>query len=164
MVAHHAAGLNVAVTKAAGSDNVHATGTGAVAAAQDALQIVALLVVWVAFARAPATRERFVRYTAATATAYVAFGKVLSPQYLIWLVPLVPLVAGRRGLVASVLLGVALVLTQLWFPFRYYNLRDLHDAFAAWLVLARDVWLLVLLAVLLVPLSRASPPTEPIAP
>jgi Glycosyltransferase family 87 len=164
LVAHHAAGLAVAVTKSAGSENVSADGTHAIASLQDVLQLVALLVLWVAFARGPATRERLVRYVAATATAYVAFGKVLSPQYLIWLVPLVPLMYGRRGTIASGVLALALVATQVWFPFRYYDLRDLHDAFAAWLVLARDVWLLVLLAVLLVPLSRAGPPSVPTAP
>ena len=56
------------------------------------------------------------RWSAAAVVAFVALGKVLSPQFLIWLAPLVPLVAGRRGLRASVLLVVALVLTQLWFP------------------------------------------------
>ena len=47
--------------------------------------------------------------------AFVAFGKVLSPQYLIWLVPLVPLVRGRRGLVASGLLALALIVDAVLF-------------------------------------------------
>ena len=51
--------------------------------------------------------------------AFVALGKVLSPQFLIWLVPLVPLVRGRRGLAAAAMLGAAMLLTQAWFPDRY---------------------------------------------
>ncbi len=83
-------------------------------------------------------------------TAFVAFDKVLSPQFLIWLLPLVPLVRGRRGLVASALLGLALVLTQLWFPIRYWDLALHFAAFPSWLVVARDLTLLGLLVVLLV--------------
>jgi hypothetical protein len=78
-------------------------------------------------------------------------GKVLSPQFLIWLIPLVPLVRGRRGLVASALLAVALVLTQLWFPYRYWDLALHFDAAASWLLLARDLVLLALLVVLVEP-------------
>jgi hypothetical protein len=80
---------------------------------------------------------------AAAVTGFVAFGKVLSPQYLVWLVPLVP-IAG--GLLDSVILACALVVTQLWFlgvltPF------DLGPQ--VWLVVARDGALLLLLASLL---------------
>ena len=49
--------------------------------------------------------ERLIRYSAAAVVAFVAFDKVLSPQFIIWLIPLVPLVGGRRGLVASALLA-----------------------------------------------------------
>ena len=78
--------------------------------------------------------------------AFVALGKVLSPQFLIWLVPLVPLVRGRRGLAASALLAAALVLTQLWFPYRYWDFAlDASTRRSPWLVLARDLVLLVAL-------------------
>ena len=86
---------------------------------------------------------------AATPAAFVAFGKVLSPQFLIWLLPLVPLVRGRRGLVASAVLAVALALTQLWFPYRYWRLALQQDAIGTWLVFARDLVLIVLVVVLL---------------
>ena len=92
---------------------------------------------------------------AAAVCAFVALGKVLSPQFLIWLVPLVPLVRGRRGVTASTLLGAALVLTQLWFPFRYWELAREFDPLASFLVLARDLVLLALLALLALPLRHA---------
>ena len=74
---------------------------------------------------------------------------MLSPQFLIWLVPAVPLVAGLRGLRASTLLVGALVLTQLWFPLRYWDLVRELDLLPSVLVLARDLVLVALLVVLL---------------
>ena len=59
------------------------------------------------------------RDLAAVVAAQLALGRVLSPQFLLWLVPLVPLVAGRRGRLASGLLALALVATHLWFPDLY---------------------------------------------
>jgi hypothetical protein len=67
------------------------------------------------------------------------------------LLPLVPLVRGRRGLAASAILAVALVLTQLWFPYRYWRLALQQDAIASWLVLARDLMLVLLVVVLAMP-------------
>jgi hypothetical protein len=118
---------------------------------QTVLQLAAVLGVWVWFARGPADRERLVRACAAAVCAFVAFGKVLSPQFLIWLLPLVPLVRGRRGLVASGVLALALLLTQLWFPYRYWDLALRQDATASWLVFVRDLVLIALVAVLAIP-------------
>jgi hypothetical protein len=87
--------------------------------------------------------------------AFIALGKVLSPQFLIWLIPLVPLVRGRRGLAAGAVLAAAMVLTQLWFPFHYWALALRLNARASYLVLARDLVLLVLVAVLATPRARA---------
>ncbi|HEX7524784.1 MAG TPA: glycosyltransferase 87 family protein, partial [Gaiellaceae bacterium] len=92
-----------------GSQNL--AGHGGVAALFTCVQIGGLLALWIAFARGPATRDRFLRYAAASVCAFIAFGKVLSPQFLLWLVPLVPLVRGRRGITATALLAAALVLT-----------------------------------------------------
>ena len=117
------------------------------------LQAAALLILWAAFARGPATGDRFVRYTAACVCAFVAFGKVLSPQFLIWLIPLVPLVRGRRGLGATFVLTTALVLTQVWFPQRYFDY--VLERRLAGVVLLRDLMLVVLLAVLALPSTLA---------
>ena len=107
-----------------------------------------LVWLWLRFGRGAMEPARLVRYAAACVVAFVAFGKVLSPQYLLWLVPLVPLVRGRRGLVASAVLAVALVLTQAWFPRQYWDYATDLDRGVAALVVARDLLLLVLLAVL----------------
>jgi uncharacterized membrane protein len=138
------------VTTTHGSQNV--SGHGAVAATFALLQIAALVGLWIAFARGPATRERFLRYAAACACAFIAFGKVLSPQFLIWLIPLVPLVYGRRGVAAGALLTAALVLTQVWFPQRYWDYAGpLH---LAWVVLLRDLVLVALLVVVAWPSAK----------
>ena len=127
-----------------GSQNVdgHSTVGGVFAV----LQALTLFGLWIAFARGPATADRLIRYGAASVVAFVALGKVLSPQYLLWLIPLIPLVRGRRGLLATGLLTVALVLTQVWFPQHYFAYAlQFHRA---WLVFARDLVLVAVLAVL----------------
>ena len=136
-----------------GSQNI--VGQHALASAFGVLQLLVLTALWVAFARGPATGDRLLRYAAACTCAFIVFGKVLSPQYLIWLVPLVPLVRGRRGLAATALLTVALILTQVWFPQRYFDYA--LEFRNAGLVLVRDLVLVALLAVLAWPprLARA---------
>ena len=131
---HQVAGIGLTMRSGHGSQNLAGGGPNALAALQTVLQLGAIVWVWIWFARGPADRERLVRGPAAVVCAFIAFGKVLSPQFLIWLVPLVPLVRGRRGLAAGVLLVVALVLTQLWFPFRYWDLVLHFRAFPSWLV------------------------------
>ena len=118
----------------------------ALATVQTVLQAGALVAVWLLFARGPATPPRLVAACAASVVVFVAFGKVLSPQFLIWLVPVVALLAGRAGLAVGALLGAALVTTHLWFPTRYWDLVDLEPV--GWLALVRNV-LLVALAVVL---------------
>jgi uncharacterized membrane protein len=127
-----------------GSQNV--VGHGGLAAFLTLLQVASLVALWVAFARGPVTGERLLRYSAGSVCAFIAFGKVLSPQFLLWLIPLVPLVRGRRGLAATGLLTAALLLTQAWFPHRYWDYVNAFDG--APVVLARNVALVALLLVL----------------
>jgi hypothetical protein len=151
LVAHQVAGLGITMRSSHGSQNLAGGGPDALAVIQTVVQALALIGTWVWFARGPAGRERLVRASAAAVCAFVAFGKVLSPQFLIWLIPIVPLVRGGRGLVAGALLAVALVLTQLWFPFRYWDLALHFDELSSWLVLLRDLVLVALFAALLIP-------------
>jgi uncharacterized membrane protein len=150
LAAHNVGGLVLTMDSSRGSQNLGGSLPDAVGAAASALLVVVLLALWVAAARGPATGERLVRYSAASLVAFVALGKVLSPQFLIWLLPLVPLVRGRRGLAASALLGLSLLLTQVWFPIRYFDLVA-FEAFPSWVLLARDLVLVALLVVLSAP-------------
>jgi len=157
LLAHQFGVWTVQLNLSHGSQNQGGSLAAALAAIQSVVQALVVVALWVAFARGPATKERLVRYSAACVAAFIAFGKVLSPQFLIWLIPLVPLVRGRRGLAASAVLAVALVLTQLWFPYRYWRLALQQDALASWLVFARDLVLILLVVVLAVPSRRPGP-------
>ena len=152
--AHHLVGLDVEMRSGHGSQNLYATGTAVTAVLLSLVQIAVLVWIWL---RRPATSEELVRWSAAALVAFVALGKVLSPQFLIWLVPVVPLVGGLRGLRASVLLAVALLLTQLWFPSRYWDLARELDPLPSTLVLLRDLVLVAVLVVLVRDTKRESP-------
>lgn len=154
LAAHQLFGLELTMESSHGSQNLAGEGADVLAAASTLVQAAALITIWVWYARGSANRERLLAASAAAVCAFVAFGKVLSPQFLIWLIALVPLIGGRRGLAASGLLAAALVLTQLWFPFRYWELALEFDPAASFFVLVRD---LVLAALTLTLLARVRP-------
>ena len=147
LAAHDLFGVGVEVGSSHGSQNLVGTSADVLAVALSVAQIGALAWLWLRFARSRETPSpaTLVVYAAAALTAFVALGKVLSPQFLIWLVPVVVL---ARRWSANAMLAAALVLTQVWFPFRYWDLVRELDPRVSWLVLARDLVLLALLATL----------------
>jgi hypothetical protein len=163
LVAHHVFGFGLAGETSHGSQNVAGTAAVVLAVATSILQVATLFWIWLSFARGSGSREALVRSTAAALCAFIALGKVLSPQFLIWLIPVVPLARGRRGLWASALLAVALVLTQLWFPFRYFRLALHFESGLSWVLLARDL-ALVAMTMLLTFTSRRRAAIRPESP
>jgi uncharacterized membrane protein len=122
---------------------LHGSLPDAVATMATLVQFAAVVTVWILYRRGPATGQRLVVAAAAAVVGFAAFGKVLSPQFLIWLVPLVPL---GEGVVAPGLLLGALGLTQAFFPSRYRGVLDIGAE--TWLVLGRNLVLVALFAVL----------------
>lgn len=76
----------------------------------------------------------------------LVFGKVLSPQYLIWLVPFIPLIFGPSRYTILVIMAATGILTYLIFPVFYMALMSTQIDLIAILFL-RNI-LLILLAVM----------------
>jgi uncharacterized membrane protein len=152
LAAHRLGWYEASVFHGSGSQNLGGSLPESVAAVQVIAQVAAVAGAWALFAVGGRTRAAFLAASAASVVGFVAFAKVLSPQFLIWLIPLVPLVLGRLGVLASTLLAAALVTTQLFFPYRYWSVVALESP--AWLVLVRDALLVALFAVLLVAIRR----------
>jgi glycosyl transferase family 87 len=148
VAAHHLAGTQLHTATSYGSQNPVGGGAHALGIATAVVEVTAVAAVWLLFVRGPATGERLVLHSAAAVAALLAFAKVFSPQFLIWLVPLVPLVRGRRGFGAGMLLAAALVLTQTWFPRHYWPLARGFAPRESWLLLARDLVVVALAGVL----------------
>ncbi len=91
------------------------------------LSLVTGFAMWRGHRRAPLGAAAFPRYAAALILAFVLGSKVLSPQYVIWLLPLVPLCAGGLAGVAVCLLFLAACWTTTQvFPAHYADLLDLR--------------------------------------
>jgi Glycosyltransferase family 87 len=127
VTAHWMAGLPLLLHNDHGSTNIVGLLPSLVGYASAVCEIVLIVRIWFLFARGPATQQRLILAMAAAVTTFVAFGKVFSPQYLVWLIPLLPLVAGRRGLTVCCVFAGSLLVTRAWFPARYgdyvYGLR-----------------------------------------
>jgi hypothetical protein len=89
-------------------------------------------------------RRRLVLAALAAVTAFAVLGKVLSPQFLIWVLPLGALAfAWRMHALAAAVLSAA-VLTQVEFPAHYFDVVA-REPLAVALVAVRDAALLAVL-------------------
>ncbi|HEU4388018.1 MAG TPA: glycosyltransferase 87 family protein, partial [Blastocatellia bacterium] len=86
--------------------------------------------------------------------AFIATNKVLSPQYVIWLLPFAALLRAPH----TVVLGIICILTIVIFPFDYVNLMKIQTA-AVVLLNVRNLLVIVLAAWLLI--SRPAREREP---
>jgi uncharacterized membrane protein len=114
------------------------------------MQALAVIAVAWLYLRGRDDPRRLALAFAAAIAGFLAFTRFFSPQYLVWVVPFVPLLEPA----AWVLTATALVLAQVWF-FHY------RDVFAlggyVWLALVRDLLAVALFAFVLLRLRRPPP-------
>ncbi|HEY1367611.1 MAG TPA: glycosyltransferase 87 family protein [Gaiellaceae bacterium] len=134
-------------------------GAADVVATLSSLLALALVVrVAVLYWRGPDTDARLVTAWAGAVAAWTVFGKVLSPQYMTWLAPLVPLAAGRRGIHATCLLLAAFAFTQMEYFFGDNGLRGQN--WTVWLLLARNALLVAAFVLVYLELREEARPAQ----
>jgi hypothetical protein len=116
------------------------------------LGVVAMLALLAA--RRPDPRSLVLASLAAVA-AFPVLGKVLSPQFMIWVVPLGALALAWRMHALAAIVATAAVLTQLEFPARYFDLVA-REPLPLALVALRNAALLAVVAVATGALSGAA--------
>jgi hypothetical protein len=150
----------------ANSVDLHGTVPAVIGVLTSLLVVASVLFVAWTYYRGRDTAERFVAAFTASIAAYVVFFKVLSPQYLTWLIPLVPLVGGRRGRLATATFLAALLATQI----EIYGFEPIHtvpgssflagepDAWAPGLLLVRNLLLVAVFVLVFSELRALSAP------
>jgi hypothetical protein len=141
----------------AGSWDLAGTAAKAVAVLGSLVEAAALVTVWFLFARGPRGPRELLLAAAAAVVGFVAFGKILSPQYLVWVVAAVPLALGRVRWFALAATVAAALLTRYIYLYGYDDL--LLAGRASWIMLARNVILVALFSALVLELAaRARAP------
>lgn len=146
LLAHSFGLVSVGVVSEAHTYGLGGVSGFALAALTTVLFLLGLAVVWRRAPQLVRTNDGLVLAWTATLCVAVVFGRVLSPQYLIWLLPFVPLV----GLGATVLFAAALVLTNVWYPVPYLDVVLHMDRGDIVLLVARNAVLIALVVALLV--------------
>jgi hypothetical protein len=146
-----------------GSFNVDGAGADALARLCLPLTIAAIAALCVLAARAggagdeAARIERLARATLAATLVLWLTGKVFSPQYLTWGIPLALAIPGRRGVEAIGVAIAAFVVTQIYYR-GFYDLVFDQRLVGVLAVLVRQA-ILVALLVVVVRVSRPAPPS-----
>jgi hypothetical protein len=124
------------------------------------VEAAALVAVWFFFARGPRGPRDLLLAAAAAVVGFVAFGKVLSPQYMVWVAAAVPLALGRVRLFVLAATVAAVLLTRYVYNTGYFNL--LRGGWVSWVMLARNVILVAIFCSLVLELAaRGRAPAAP---
>ena len=161
-VAHLVGRLWIDVGTSFGSQSIDARGAAFMAQLSGPLTLLALAATYALVARRRALLRAAPRHLPlavfATACAFMVFGKVLSPQYFIWLLPAAALVL-LDDIVVGLLALATVVLTQVEFPGLYWSLVYLEHK-AILVLVIRDLLLLATFVAALVRLWRLAPAAQ----
>ena len=134
------------------SDGLRHPASDAVVALYAAL-ILAAVAAFTLAARRGRDARRLVLACLGSIAAFAALGKVVSPQFLVWTVPLGALALAWRLHALAAAVGGATLLTLLEFPSRYLDLVA-RDPFPVAIVALRDALLVLVVVLCLRALSR----------
>ncbi|MDH3226519.1 MAG: glycosyltransferase 87 family protein [Thermoleophilia bacterium] len=148
---HALADVPLRVESSFGSQGLGGDGAQIVAALSAAILVglvatIAVVLRW-GLHRAHPTVEAHLLIAAAAATIAtgLAAGKVLSPQFVMWLLPVGFIVAGRYGWTTYGLTAAVLIATAVYFPRSYWDLVEL-DTWPIMVLVVRDALLIALVA------------------
>ena len=157
LLAHSLGLVSIGVVSEAHTYGLGGKPGAVLAAVTTVLFVAALALIWRRAPKLARSRDGLVLAWTATLCVAVVLGRVLSPQYLIWLLPFVPLL----GLGVTLVFVAALVLTNVWYPVHYLDVVLHLDRGGILLLVARNA---VLIALLLVLLAKIEPRLRPSRP
>lgn len=128
----------VQILNSYGSHNVYSSLSNTLSTISGPMTIVLLSVGYWVFCRREYSRgpaigpswdsSRLIRFAAVAVATFIFAGKVFSPQFLIWLIPLLPLVKGADRRLLFGVFTTVLLLTQWEFPYKYWELYMLQKS------------------------------------
>jgi uncharacterized membrane protein len=148
-------GASAVPVKSYRSDGLEHPAGNALAAAFAAFGAAAVALLAIGAARRGDARSLVLGSLGAVA-AFAAFGKVLSPQYLLWILPLGALALAWRRWALAAAVGAATLLTFVEFPSRYFDLVD-GRSFPIAVVSVRDAVLVAVVGLAIRELRSPAP-------
>jgi hypothetical protein len=140
------------------SNGLDGGGAGTVAALAAVAQLAVLTVV-VALTARRRDADGLLLGALGAVLAFVVLGKVLSPQFLLWLLPLAAVLGARGHLVPAGLIALAAAATLAYFPGRYFDLVA-EDPLTISIVAFRNLLLLAALGTTVRALARSRRPAS----
>jgi len=126
-----------------GSYNLDGALPQALATLQSVAMLVGIVAVWALALRGSLGPRRFVLAVAAAIVLEVGLGKVFSPQYVLWLVPVVAVLAPVRGPKPLLALAAIIVMTSVYYPSRYTDFITRYDLTATLALVERNLGVLL---------------------